>query len=663
MAKSKIVITFISTPVYDNTLTIRNSLAPLWIYEVFRPTRDQNYITAISSVMNTLARNYYNAVMLDHNTTNLYFVYYLNNTVTIEAKQSNVVFDVLTNTGNGAYTTEIFNAIETPPLTIDSVTFSQATTDQCNKVKLNVTTNRLATIVNGAVNTLNPFTYDFLRGVETTINIADGDGNTASKIVSLPNKLSAANTSINVINSPSGATVNITVLQTTGLTLEYSLDNVTFQSSNIYSGLAPGNFTVYIKDQFGCSISKQFTITSFEEVGTGIGIDIPYADLPSKSNSIRFKKLVTWGICGNYKNDENTLSYEVDVPLVDIEFQKFQSCDTNIPTQIKSNFQNIEVKVVKCDLSEDIIPVVKKTAFIGLKDKRDAIKYNLGNGLTGIYFNSGNKYNYDTNEIEDVYALNGALPEWVSDGNYVVIDNVWYLIEDILFDETKLAEVIVISNVYTGVEINVIAGSIYNLFNYEDYEFYIDMSVYLDKKIQVKITETDPKFETVTFISEILDIKTEQVNTIEIVYFNGDNTDINYSTGIQHKIRVPYISKKGKSEDESEVHDTDTNSILLSASLREGDEFIFEPQSKEMWRKTMIALSHENVIMAGVPRVKNGNFNTEGPLGDTDTYVLTANMIKTGAAYTSKVSGSIPIDGTEAEIPGVLSSGNDYVAY
>mgnify|MGYP006896874555 CR=1 FL=1 len=344
------------------------------------------------------------------------------------------------------------------------------------------------------------------------------------------------------------------------------------------------------------------------------------------------------------------------------ESQPFQTCDI-ITTQIRSNYANIEAKVIKQDLSEVAVPVVKKTAFIGLKDKRDAVKYNLGNGLTGIYFNSGNKYNFETGVIEDVYALNGALPEWVSDGNYVVIDNVWFLIEDILFDETKLAEVIVISNVYTGVEINVIAGSIYNLFNYEDYEFYIDMSVYLDKKIQVKITETDPKFETVTFISEILDIKTEQVNNIEIVYFNGDNTDINYSTGIQHKIRVPYISKKGKSEDESEVHDTDTNSILLSASLREGDEFIFEPQSKEMWRKTMIALSHENVIMAGVPRVKNGNFNTEGPLGDTDTYVLTANMIKTGAAYTSKVSGSIPIDGTEAEVPGLIITGADYVSY
>ena len=662
MAKSRIIITFNSTPVYDNVLSIRNDLAPLWIYEVFRTHRDQNNVVTISSNMNTLALNYYNALMLDHNTTGLYNITRVNNVVTIEATQSNVVFNIQSNTGLGAYTIEIFNAIETPSITIDSVTFSQATTDQCNKVKLNVTTSRLAAIVNGAVNALNPFTYDFLRGVETTINVTDADGNTASKIVSLPGKLSAANTSINIINSPSGATVNISVLQTSGLTLEYSLDNVTFQSSNIYSGLAPGNFTVYIKDQLGCSISKQFTITSFDEVGTGIGIDIPYADLPSKSNSIRFKKLVTWGICGNYKNDENTLSCEADVQLPYKERQPFQTCDI-ITTQIRSNYANIEAKVIKQDLSEVAVPVVKKTSFIGLKDKRDAVMYNLGNGLTGIYFNSGNKYNFDTNVIEDVYALNGALPEWVSDGNYVVIDNVWYLIEDILFDETKLAEVIVISNVYTGVETNVIAGSIYNLFNYEDYEFVVDMAAYLDEKIQVRITETDPRFETVIFISEILEISARHENTMEIVYFNDDNTDINYSTLIQHKIRVPYLNTKGKADEDSEPHKTDTNVILLSAEIYEGEEFIFQPVTKEIWRKLMIALSHENVFINGVAYVKNGNFNTEGPLEDTNLYVLTANMIKTGAAYTTKMVGSTPIDGTETEIPGIISSETNYVSY
>ncbi len=41
--------------------------------------------------------------------------------------------------------------------------------------------------------------------------------------------------------------------------------------------------------------------------------------------------------------------------------------------------------------------IYKKSNNIGIKDKRDAIKYNLGGGKTGIYFNSGNIYNFDTN--------------------------------------------------------------------------------------------------------------------------------------------------------------------------------------------------------------------------------------------------------------------------
>tara|TARA_R110002111_G_C6006023_1_gene373929 strand:- start:2943 stop:5108 length:2166 start_codon:yes stop_codon:yes gene_type:complete len=38
---------------------------------------------------------------------------------------------------------------------------------------------------------------------------------------------------------------------------EYSLDNITYQDSNVFSGLASGEYTVYVKDKYGCGISQE----------------------------------------------------------------------------------------------------------------------------------------------------------------------------------------------------------------------------------------------------------------------------------------------------------------------------------------------------------------------------------------------------------------------
>jgi hypothetical protein len=98
--------------------------------------------------------------------------------------------------------------------------------------------------------------------------------------------------------------------------------------------------------------------------------------------------------------------------------------------------------VIKSDATEDIISVEKKTSNIGNKDKRDAIKFNYGNGKTGIYFQSGNIYDYATDEIIETFALNGYLPFWASSGNYVQIGLSWFLIEDVIFDESRNCEAI-----------------------------------------------------------------------------------------------------------------------------------------------------------------------------------------------------------------------------
>jgi hypothetical protein len=435
-----------------------------------------------------------------------------------------------------------------------------------------------------------------------------------------------------------------------GLNFEYSLDNSNWQTSNTFSGLAAGNYTLYVRDQFGCSISKNFVVDEF-------GIETPYFYI-SKSNSIRFANRINFGDAGNYKNDENTLSCEVDVILPWHEVQLFQTADVII-TQFKSNYETNTAKVIRENGSEVSVPVIKKSNYIGNKDSRDARKYDLGNGKTGVYFGTGNIYNFDTGfPTGQTHYLNGGLPIWAKSGNYVKVNSEWFLIEDILFDESKNAEIIVISSNYSGIDVAVIAGTIYNIFDYEIYEFTIDMSNHIAEIIQVAIKAEDDNFATINLLSEDISVEVRHENAFEINYWNDDNTDIFYATGIKHKIRIPYHKRSGDVEESSEMHKTDTTSILLSSELYEVDEFKFEPVTKEIWRKLMIALSHKNVLIDGVGYVKTGSFDSEGPLEDTNLYVLTAKMIKTGNVYNSQSSGSVDFATSNIEVPGLIEVGS-----
>ncbi|HRI24249.1 MAG TPA: SprB repeat-containing protein, partial [Ferruginibacter sp.] len=54
----------------------------------------------------------------------------------------------------------------------------------------------------------------------------------------------------------------ITATATGGLApLQYSLDGTTYQAGNVFTGLAAGNYTVYVKDANGCVVTKPATLT------------------------------------------------------------------------------------------------------------------------------------------------------------------------------------------------------------------------------------------------------------------------------------------------------------------------------------------------------------------------------------------------------------------
>jgi len=662
MAKSKITITFDSIPQVGDQLILGNSLSSTDIDETFVALRIAFFQSTIGPDVDLSALYYRNAVGVDYNGTNLYLITFNLNVVTIEATQSNTVFSVVTNNTGGRVLVSIDNQSETEAITIDDISYTEADSDPCNNVKINVTTSRLATIINkgsgNEANGSNPFDYDSVRGINKSLYVEDSDSNSDSTSFTLPDYLSVSNTVINIINSPDGATITVLITNVDGLVLEYSLDGITWQDSNVFGGQTVGAGTMYVRDQLGCSFTKAYEVLDFQ--AGDVGVNVPNAPLPSKENSLRFKELVVWGDCGVYKTDENTLSCEADVPLPEKTIQRFQTCDTAIETQIKSNYDTIVVKVIKVDDTEDIIPLIKKSSLLNQNDKRDANVYDLGLGKTGIYFKSGNTYDYTTGLDNGDYALNGKLPYWGQLGGWIEIDSAWYVIENIIYDKSKKADVLVITNPFTDPETVKIVASVYNKENFEYYEFDIDMSQYLDIDFFVEIKHTHTNFPDVTFLSEQINVKVRQTGTLEMRYWNLQATEILYSTGIQHLIRMPLVKSGSAKVDESDLNRGDVRTILIDSKLYELKEFEFEPMASEMMVKTVIALSCEVVKLDGASYVKNEEIGLEGPLGDTNTYVIKSIQAKDGTLFELAPSGSLS---ETLELPGIISGGENVVGY
>lgn len=614
------------------------------------------------------ATNFVEAFNKDYNVTGLFKVTINGNEVTIASTDYTVSFDnVVLPTGvTSTSTTE--TAV---PFGVKAITYT-AGTNECNQLTVNVETwqqadsYRITSFDALPVNvTTNPFSFVRARGNTFTLEVTRGS-NVSSEVVSMPRKFFESNIDLDINDSPGGATVqaSVNVLQTTSnwselLVFEYSINGTQWNTTGYFDGLLTGDYTLHVRDQFGCVKTKDFVLDQF-------GINNPFL-VVSRANSFLFKNLVTHEDCGNYKNEDNVLSNEEDVIKPYTEAVLFQSCDI-ITTQFKSNFAtrfaNIRVKNPDGTLAVYGQSIEQKTDYMRRKDRRDALKFSLGDGTgrSGIYFTSGNVYNYDTGADIGDYVLNGGLPEWGIAGNFVKVGSSWLLIEDVIYREERNAEVLVVSGIVTiGADVEFEASSFYNLHNYEVYEFTADMDQFIDKCFDVQIRNVDPVFGEREHISEVNHVKVRWENTIEVIYWNRNNTDIFYGTGIRHKMRLLKEFIEADFKDNTDVHETDTDVILLEETLHHIVRFGFQPLTTGRMRQVYTALSHTDVLLNEVQYVKDSIEKT-GPLEDTNLYDVTGIMIKAKEVYNSD-TGLLEYNDGNLEIPAIVDGGNGFVLY
>lgn len=85
-------------------------------------------------------------------------------------------------------------------------------------------------------------------------------------------------TSLTIVNEQStGAndgSVTINAATSNG-PIQYSLDGSTWQDSNVFTGLAPGNYTAFTKDASDCDFSQIFSILAYNNPVQNFGDDLP----------------------------------------------------------------------------------------------------------------------------------------------------------------------------------------------------------------------------------------------------------------------------------------------------------------------------------------------------------------------------------------------------
>ena len=665
MANSKITITFGADADVADWLQFKYRLigdtVETTLLETFVLNRVQNYqITAppvISLDGTDSATRYVDAFNIDYNGFNAFTVSRILNEVTIEF--TNDLYEFLDFTTNFVPITAVIDNFVPSTFQLVSAITSQSATDICGKYQLDITaTEPIKSLrINGQTTTVD--TPNVLKTIGLTralpffvemIDVNDVVRDVGNFLFGL---LDSGNINVLVNKSLIGATVTVNVTNADNLDLEYSLDNVNWQSDNVFTGQGLGTKFLYVRDQFGCVKSKEYTVTE-------LGTRKPFTEI-SLANSINFSKVEVWDGCTIFKNDENTLDCQgLQEKLFRTE-NLFQTCDTTV-IQFKSNYETNTAVLRDSNGIDTNLSVVKKSANLNRFQSLDAKYYKYREGKLGVYFDAGNKYD-EFGSIIDKYTLNGNLPEFAIIGEFITINTLGtFEIVDILTDDSINKRIIVVNYSYNGLVTDTIVQSIYDVLDYEVYEFAIDWSLFSVGKYNVIITKTDTTNGTVVYNSERINLAYEHKNTLAISYSNNNNRDIFYKYGIVHFIRVPFVRFISKSQDDNEINITDNNSVVVESTVYEKNEIKFYEMSGSLKSKLIVALSCENLFVNGIGYVKDGNVNDEN-IDNTNLHEVTATLIKTNVSYTNFKQGQTGIDSGTAtlEAPQIITTGTNFI--
>lgn len=640
----------------DNIILNPNFMGSQMI-ETFRPTRTKNYESGLGKDIESTVFNLYQALRTDYNGFNDFVITY--DATSVDLTHSDpTFFDNVTNNTNGAVTVTQTNVETEQEYRILSVTPLQATQfNPCTHIKyeINSTTQpdeQLNPLQNQVNINSNPYTFEIARNsipfalyFEVQWNTPNGTvEDTLFKFTVREVRI----TDVRIAYTPSGATVEIETeavnSANSGQILEYSLDGVNYSQSNTFTGVTAGDYTAYVRDNFGCEKTTQFTVN--ENTFQGVSVE-PYIYV-SLLNSIRYAK--TEGV---FFNQDNELSHnQRNTPLFR-DFVHYLKNDDFVTTQYKSSYAFNRVRIVNGDSTTSLIPA-QLSNNINQTDVRDGNVVSK-NGKMAVYFSGGNTYDAETGQANGNNTLEGNLLIAHVEGSYINVENEGFLrIESIEQDENYQGFfVMTLAKVYEGnPEIRRIT-TVYNAHNYEVFEFYnlFDQEGCYQIFIEAGDTEDDA---VVMFESEYI-AAVDGIDCLHTIqYYNTENNDINFGTGYRGIKRVPYeVLPVYAPKDDSDTYRTDTSVRQIEANVDEIYEFEFQPMPMGAARSLELALSQDKVFIDGLAYIKDATPSIKR-LGTSNLYEFKVTMLRTEGINTNSGIGVI-----DTSIVGYVGVGND----
>lgn len=638
MAKYRIHLRLNSLPAINQTINIGPNNE--FHFKFVSVRQGPNEVTIAPNGITATVHNLLQAFNIDYNYSNEYYTSNAGSILIISR------FNIQHFDDNSTADITIDNIVEDDPVELIDIVYSEASVDTCNKVKATVNMNMpIKYLIEPYYQVFSSLvsSFELILSRGTNVEIIAGNSNSMyNGIIHTPDKTNdvVSYSQYDTTNN----TASIIILYPPNYTLQFSLDGINYSASNIFTDLVNGQYTLYIKDQYDCITEKQIYVT----IAGSYNLNIEPFVYISKGNSLIYALRKQYD-CSNFKTSESSLSCETDKLSKHTEIQYYQSCD-KITTQVKTSYENIICKIKNLHTGiETNIPFIKITENFHNKQSMDAEAVTLVNGNTGIYFEHGNIYNFNSGAVEGTYNLSGKLPEWAFIGGFVIINAIQYSIINIIYDEYRQVNMIeILGNTNVGL---IIAKSVWNKDIYEVYENEIDLSNFNDTDIQVSIKFTDTVYPDVNYISEIINIKDKQ-NGYYIESWNKENNDIYNGKNIHSILRIEGEMKPGlRNKILSEYNDGNVKNI--NANNNEIDIIRFKGVTDEMYRKLLILLSNTYVFING-QLYADAKFELKNNFGSNINF-LTVTLTKS----TNNMQLSYDTDTNVFNIPAILNYGED----
>lgn len=338
-------------------------------------------------------------------------------------------------------------------------------------------------------------------------------------------------------------------------TIQYKLDNGSWVSSGVFTGISSGDHIIYVRNNYSCTAQQAFTIVPFIVI-------VPYTYVPT-INSLRFVTPVTPNYCSTFQTLDNTLFNDFVAPGFHKKcyYQKVAKCDTMV-IQWHSNYA---------------------TNTIVLTNESTSVQYSFVGALATLPV--GYIAPEDYNIIEATI-------------NYTAVPNGYY---------------------------------------------------------SVKIIGTDPAIGDYELLGEPIHLATTHLGTNLIAYKNFDQAfEIEYLTGIIHKIRIESLFVEGSNPGKREIiEDSERRTIKLNGYVKRKIKLRTYTLPQYLHEKLSQVFEHDYFTVNGVEFQSEENYDYKFPnlvlLGSGETDLTQVNFKKSnshdGGDINSADGGFIQVEG------------------